>query len=116
MRVIVDVLGAPQNSGGMQLFAKQMITSWKDRTDNDDQLVVVGGQWIVDAFAELDYVETRPIRTGSAMRRCIGQIVVVAYLFWIKRGDAVISVSPVVTPLVPRDRRSCVVHDWRHLS
>ena len=115
MKIIVDVLGAPAESGGMRLYAEEVVRSWKDK-ENDDTLFVLGGDWIREAFCDLDYVVTREVRSRQIIGRSFGQFLVVAQAYWSNRADAVLSISPVVTPLIPRRARHCVVHDWRHIN
>jgi hypothetical protein len=115
VKIIIDALGATIDSGGMRLYAQEVIRSWKD-TENDDILIVVGGAWIRGAFRDLDYVITRAVPNDNVVGRSLGQLLVVAHAFWRNRADAVLSLSPIVTPFVPRRARHCVVHDWRHLK
>lgn len=115
MKIVIDVLGAPADSGGMRLYAEEIVRSWKDVT-NDDELVVVGGSWIRAAFEDLGFVQTHVLPSRHVAGRALAQLFGVAWVYWAGRANAVQSVSPIVTPLVPRTARGCVVHDWRHLK
>jgi glycosyltransferase involved in cell wall biosynthesis len=111
MKIIVDALGAPADSGGMRLYAQEIIRSWKD-TENDDTLIVVGGAWIREDFRDLDYVIIREVASGHFVGRSLGHLLVVANTYWWNHADAVLS----TTPIVPGHARHCVVHDWRHVK
>ena len=115
MRLILDLMGAPEKSGGMNLYAVELVRGWHDLADHD-QLIVVAGTWAERAFADLDRVKVRTAPDRGIVGRSLSQLVLTAAVFWVTRADVVVSASPIVTPLVPRASRVCVVHDWRHLK
>jgi glycosyltransferase involved in cell wall biosynthesis len=114
MKVVVDVLGAPARSGGMRRYAEELIRSWAE-IEPQDELVVLGGEWTASAFADLPSVRPRVWASDGPLRRCVGQYLMAGLLARHVRADAVLSVSPIVTPFVAPGARACVVHDWRHV-
>ena len=114
MRVVVDVMGAPDRSGGMQLYASELVRSWAELFP-DDALHVLGGEWIQAEFAAHDNVRIHSIGPTSFASRAFQQLVGAGLLFRRVRAESLISVSTIVSPLAPRRRRICVIHDWRHL-
>ena len=114
MRVVVDVMGAPARSGGMQLYASELVRSWSERFPQDE-VHVVGGTWISDEFAPHPNVRPHTVRSSGFASRAFHQLVGAGLLFRRLRAASIVSVSTMVSPLAPRKRRICVVHDWRHL-
>jgi glycosyltransferase involved in cell wall biosynthesis len=113
MRVLIDALGAPEMSGGMRLYAEELIRAWSE-LGTDDELHVVGYPWATRAFENLPVtVHAVPERT---MYRVAGQWVYTPVAARRLKAHVVISVSLVVSPLAGRVPRLCVVHDWRHLK
>lgn len=115
MKVVVDVLGAPAQSGGMRLYAEEVVRSWVTVAPQD-RLLVLGDAWVRDAFAHLPGVAVRCVPSRNPLARSLGQLLAAPFAYWTSGADAVLSLSPVVTPLVPRRARTCVVHDWRHVK
>lgn len=110
MKVVVDLLSAPADSGGMRSYAVEVLTAWKSAHPRD-HLIVVGPPWVREFR---DGPEVRVVGRGGSVGRILAQLLVTPLLFWRYRADAVVALGPVVTPFVPRRRRVCVVHDWRH--
>jgi glycosyltransferase involved in cell wall biosynthesis len=115
MKILIDVLGAPRKSGGMRLYAQELIPAWAEQFP-DDHITVVGGDWVVAEFQRWASVDTITLPYESVVTRILGQFAFVPYVYALKRADFLLSVSPIVSPLVCRSRRMCVVHDWRHLK
>ncbi len=116
LRLVVDVLSAPSESGGMRSYADELIHAWFETADGAaDELVVHGEPWVADAFADVPQVRTVVVRNPHRLKRLALQWFGTAWLWRRERADAVVALGPVVTGLVPRSRRFCVVHDWRHV-
>ncbi|WP_456786674.1 glycosyltransferase [Cellulomonas sp. P5_C5] len=111
--MVLDLLGAPSGSGGMHLYALELVRAWSRTAE--DELVILAGPWAKAAFADLDHVSVHVARDDAVAGRALGQLVLSAALFRREHADAVVSVSPIVTPFVARSARTCVVHDWRHV-
>ena|GEM_PF-3569919 len=112
MRLLIDTLGAPERSGGMRLYAEELVKAWAE-LDLGDELHVVGYPWTSSAF------EGHPVRVHEVPEtvaiRIAGQWLYTPYVARRIRADAVLSVSLVASPLVGNRPRLCTVHDWRHL-
>ena len=112
MRVIFDALGSTEQSGGMRLHSTELVNSWLKLFDDDD-VIVVGGEWAAAAFEPRGArVFRRP--NESILGRATGQLLYSPLLRVRTRADFVVSLSPIVSPLVPRQRAFCFQHDWRH--
>lgn len=109
MRILIDALGAPPSSGGMRMYTDELLRAWIE-TYPDDELHVVGYDYLAP-LADRATVHLRPEGTRS---RILGQWWDAGRLARRHRVDALISLSSVVSPLMPRGRRVCTVHDWRH--
>lgn len=116
LKLVVDVLSAPSESGGMRSYADELIHAWFETPDGAvDELVVHGEPWVAQAFADLPRVRTVVVGNPNRYKRLTRQWFGTALLWRRERADAVLALGPVVTGLVPRSRRFCVVHDWRHV-
>jgi glycosyltransferase involved in cell wall biosynthesis len=115
LKIIVDALGCPEQSGGMRLYVQELIQAWAAQYVND-QLIVVGRDWVVSEFQRWDTVKAIRVPNESIVTRVLGQFFLMPYLYHRKRPDILLSISPIVSPFVGRNRRMCVVHDWRHLK
>jgi glycosyltransferase involved in cell wall biosynthesis len=113
-RIVIDILGSPAESGGMRLHATQIVEAWAS-AHVDDHLVILGPEWAVEEFDLLQNVRVVSWPNKSIVPRALGQMIVAAVLFMWTRSDLLISLSPVVSPLVPRKKAVCFEHDWRHL-
>ncbi|TQN48795.1 glycosyl transferase family 1 [Humibacillus xanthopallidus] len=80
-----------------------------------DELVVLGPSWVRDSFAgpDVDFV-TWP--NERVVARSTGQMLLQPLLAAVKKVDAVVSLSPIVSPLVFARPTFCFEHDWRHLK
>ncbi|MFB8388046.1 glycosyltransferase [Microbacterium sp. NPDC055910] len=112
MRIVFDILGAPERSGGMRLHGTEIITTWTEIFPADE-LVVVGGEWARTDFEPLG-LEVTVVNNERSLRRAAGQMLITPWVARRRRADHVISLSPIVSPFVPRARSSCFQHDWRH--
>lgn len=115
MKFVLDALGAPASSGGMRLYADGVIRGWV-QAQPDDILTIVGAKWLSEEFADHASVRVVHWPNDSAVTRIFGQFFVTAAVMWWTRSAAIISLSPIVTPMVGRRRRVCVVQDWRHIK
>ena len=99
----------------MRRYVEEVVKSWP-RTGNgsDDTLIVHGDAWILESFRDIPYVILRQRKLPGTLGRLISQIFGTGVLYWRTRADVVLALGPVVSPLVPRKCRVCVVHDWRH--
>lgn len=112
MRVLFDILGSTALSGGMRLHSTELLRAWCEQFPSDE-VSVVAGAWAKDDFASL------PMRViywpnESVLGRATGQLLVTPLAGMFGRVDYVVSLSPIVSPLVPSPRAVCFQHDWRH--
>lgn len=114
MKVLFDALGAPPESGGMRLHATEVIRSWHEEFP-EDELTVVGPEWVRNEFRKKAGIRVVSWPNINVVARAIGQQFVTAASFFLFRNRVVISLSPIVSSLVPQSRAICYQHDWRHL-
>jgi glycosyltransferase involved in cell wall biosynthesis len=114
MRVVIDLLGSTEKSGGMRLHATQIVRRWSADFPRDE-LHVVGPEW---ARRELESanVTVHEQANESVVVRAPGQLLRTAVVARRVRADAVLSLSPIVTPFAGPRPRACFQHDWRHLK
>ncbi|WP_436698010.1 glycosyltransferase [Nocardioides sp. BYT-33-1] len=113
MRLVIDVLGAPADSGGMRLYAEQLLRAWPDVAP-EDRLVVIGAPWVAEVLPARPSVTVHVVPEGFAAR-AFGQWVRAGVVARRWRADALLSVSPLVSPLAGRRPQVCIAHDWRHV-
>lgn len=115
MRVLIDTLGAPRASGGMRQYVDGVLRGWLEKYP-EDQIVVIGGKWVTEEFVDLTNLRVRVWPNEHALLRVVGQLVVSAVVFVQTRSEVLISLSPIVSPLVSNRKRTSTVHDWRHVK
>jgi glycosyltransferase involved in cell wall biosynthesis len=98
----------------MRLHAEEVVRTWCELYPADD-LVVVGPSWIRESFEGLD-VDLVTWPNDKVLARSTGQLFVQPVLAAAKKVDAVVSLSPIVSPLVFGRPSFCFEHDWRHLK
>jgi glycosyltransferase involved in cell wall biosynthesis len=114
MRVVIDLLGSTEKSGGMRLHATQIVRRWSADFPSDE-LHVVGPAW-ADRELATSNVTVHEQANESVIFRCPGQLIRTAAVARRVGADAVVSLSPIVTPLAGARPRACFQHDWRHLK
>lgn len=112
MKILFDALGSTARSGGMRLHSTELLIAWCECFPQDD-LSIVCGDWAREEFAGYP-VSVHVWPNEHVGGRFAGQFFDTALQYYIQRPDFVVSLSPIVTPFVPRDRRVCFQHDWRH--
>ena len=112
MRLIFDALGSTERSGGMRLHSTELIGAWL-RLFPEDDVTVVGGSWTKAEFGPRGATVVKR-SNESVVGRATGQLLFSPFLRVKTKADYVVSLSPIVSPLVPRRRAVCFQHDWRH--
>lgn len=110
MRVVFDALGSTEQSGGMRLHSTQLINAWL-RLWPEDSVTVIGPAWTAGEFGT--HANVRLWENESAVRRAWGQLIVSRRTAIVAQADALVSLSPVVSPLY-QGLSICFQHDWRH--
>lgn len=111
MRIVIDALGAPAESGGMRVHAEEVVRTWSEQFPTDE-IIVLGYEWMADSFSDTPSVEVLTARGRAA--RYGGQLFWSAAVFRRRRADALLSVSTIVSPFIRSDFTACFIHDWRH--
>lgn len=114
MRILFDALAATKRSGGMELHAREMIRAWVESFPEDD-ISVVGGSSFNSSLEAIDGLTRYTWPNESILLRAPGQVLVEPIIGKVAGADAVVSLSPIVSPLARRGRSACFQHDWRHL-
>jgi len=115
VKFVIDAMGAPERSGGMRMYAEEIVKTWAEVFPEDD-LIVIGNPWILESFAGLRAVKLRVVRNDSAWSRVWTQLIGSAITYYRQRADILLSISTIVSPLVMKHHRACIVHDWRHIK
>lgn len=113
MKIVIDTLGCPATSGGMRAVASLVLSLWAEEHPQDD-LVVLGNPWVQEEFGAHPRIAVH-VRPEGGLPRVWGQWVGAGVLARRERATALLSLSPVVSPLFSSSHRFCVAHDWRHL-
>ncbi|KAB1631457.1 glycosyltransferase family 4 protein [Pseudoclavibacter caeni] len=114
MRVVIDALGATRFSGGMMLHAMEIIRTWREEFPAD-RMTVVGGRALQQKLVSVPDIKFIVWNNEHVAGRSVGQLFVSPLIGLLQRADRVISLSPIVSPLVPKSRSICFQHDWRHI-
>jgi len=112
VKVLFDLLGSSERSGGMRLHATELVSAWLDEFP-DDEITLVAPPWAKAVFNE-SVGDIRVWPNESPLTRALGQVLTTAAASWVARPDVVVSLSPIVSPLIPSAKAVCFQHDWRH--
>jgi glycosyltransferase involved in cell wall biosynthesis len=99
----------------MRLHGYEVIHNWASQFPRDD-LLLVGPAWVrrdTNSLRHITYI-TWPNETFFS--RVFGEMIVVPAVSWVFRRAPVLSLSPVLSPLLSRSRAYSVSHDWRHIG
>lgn len=112
MRVLFDCQAVLQKSGGMRLFAEELLAGWA-ALGADDEITVLAPRWLRIPSA----VRRGPFRLSndSALVRAVLQSVITPAVFRLGRFDVLLSANSILSPLMEPARSVLVAHDWRHL-
>lgn len=113
MRVLFDAQGSTERSGGMRLHAVEIVSGWAEQNPQDS-LTVIGGTHLDRDLASYPNISIVHWPNESVLLRAPGQLIVEPLFGMLCRADAVISLSPIVSPLW-RGMSVCFQHDWRHI-
>lgn len=114
MRILFDASGSTERSGGMRLHSTQIISTWAIEYPADD-IHVFGPRWVASDL-RFPNVTHHYWPTESVLTRAPGQLVGAAIVASRVKAEAVVSLSPIVTPFFRRGQRIAYQHDWRHLK
>lgn len=115
--IIIDASGAPEGSGGMQLYVRELITGWATLSPQTEKIVIFGPLWLKKYLrhAGVSYTFiTWPNK--KAIFRIIGQIFIAPIIFTVFKGTKFLALSAVASPLIPAKYITVVNLDWRHLK
>lgn len=113
--LLIDALGAPDKSGGMQLVAQEILQNWPGSSPAV-RIVVVGPSWLnrflVSSHRNFKFIiwpNTNPIV------RIIGQMLVVPLAGAFYRTKCYLALNCVISPLLWGKDTTVISHDWRHV-
>lgn len=114
--LLIDVLGAPDKSGGMQLVAEETIRNWP-QNDTFSTILIVGPPWM-KKFVESNRLNYRVVvwPNQNPVFRILGQMFIVPIIGLVFRIDRYLALNCVVSPLLKGRNTTVVAHDWRHIS
>ncbi|GAB2457777.1 glycosyltransferase involved in cell wall biosynthesis [Conyzicola lurida] len=115
MKIVIDVSGAPERSGGMKVHATELVRAWSESYPTDE-LIVVGPAWVETGFAAEKNVTPRAITRDGVPSRFFTQLFAARQIFRSTKADALLSLSSIVSPFVSSSSTACFVHDWRHIT
>ncbi|MFQ4150606.1 glycosyltransferase [Arthrobacter sp. LAPM80] len=113
MKIAIDILASTELSGGMRLHATEIIKSWSADYPLD-RLIIIGPKWSQTEFRDLKNIKIICWPNENILTRAVGQILITPLVGLLSRTSSVLSLSPIVSLLVPRRRAFCFQHDWRH--
>lgn len=113
MRVLFDAQGSTEQGGGMRLHAIEIISTWAELFSRD-RLIVIGAHHLDRELVGFRNVSLIHWPSDSVLFRAPGQLALTPLLGKLTSVDAVVSLSPVLSPLW-RGPSVCFLHDWRHI-
>lgn len=110
---IIDCLGAPADSGGMQVWAQQVCKHWSAQSGKAVFFVIP--RWLKPDFRESKIPHLAWPNSSPALR-ILGQMIVTPLVFLAYRASSLISINAVISPLIINNATTLICHDWRHLK
>lgn len=114
MRLLFDALSSTEYSGGMRVHALETIRSWVQAFP-EDEIYVVGPKSARDEYTFL-HVSYIALESEKIITRAPAQLLIVPILTLKLHPDFVISMSPMISMLIPKKRSVVYEHDWRHVT
>lgn len=115
MRILIDALAATEFAGGMTLHAREIILTWEEAFPQDEIFALTGPS-LTKYLKNRSKVNVINWKNESILQRAPGQILG-SYLVARKvKADFVVSLSPIVSPLISSRKSASFQHDWRHLK
>ena len=114
-KLLIDALGAPDKSGGMQLVVQETMRNW-DFDNTRFQTLVVGPLWLKKEL-QRNHLPVHFIvwPNKNSMLRIFGQMFIVPIAGYLLRVQKYFSFNSVISPLLWREDTTILAHDWRHL-
>ena len=113
--LLIDALGAPDKSGGMQLVVQETMRNW-DFDNSRYQTFVVGPLWLKKELQQ----NHLPIHfivwpNKNSIFRIFGQMFIVPIMGSLLRVQKYFSFNSVISPLLWKKDTTILAHDWRHI-
>lgn len=97
----------------MRLHAREILRAWRE-TYPEDVLIVIGPRWLAEDIEAEDGFKHFWWPNESVLSRATGQLFVSPAARVFHRAQALVSLSPIVSPLANKRSSFCFQHDWRH--
>jgi glycosyltransferase involved in cell wall biosynthesis len=112
--LLIDALGAPDQSGGMQLVAGEIIRNWPANT-SAGRTVVVGPSWIKKLVISNPNSIFIFWPNKNPILRILGQMIFVPLVGVVVRAKNYLALNCVISPLLWGRDTTVIAHDWRHV-
>lgn len=114
LRILIDATGAPETSGGMEVWAREIAYAW-NKLYPEDEILIVGHRGLINEFLSttlsvLDFSARNPVA------RAFVQQLLVPVVFKLGRFEGLISINAVLSPVLWNINSVVLNHDWRHIT
>ena len=115
-RLVIDALGAPEQSGGMKHVVKQVFSNWNPENFSIETFVI-GPKWLeVQMKNQHPRVKFFYWPNNLFFLRIVGQLLVVPVIGFAIKADNFFSFNCVISPLIWSRPTVVLTHDWRHIN
>lgn len=113
MKILIDAIGAPYKSGGVEVWAREVASEWVAQCPGDD-VAILGDPRVFDDV-DLGSSKLFAVNSSSALRRALLQLFYVPLLAKRLKPDSILVINSVLSPLIDVKKTVIINHDWRHL-
>lgn len=113
-RILIDLVGAPFHSGGVEVWARELMHAWALEFPSD-KLTIVCDARVLENTPLVPNFSIIAVNSKSQFRRALLQLFFVPFLFSRGKFDRLFSVNSVFSPFLVGQQVTIMNHDWRHL-
>lgn len=113
-KILIDLVGAPFQSGGVEVWARELIHSWAEEFPKDQLTIVCDPRVLEGASLPRNFIVVA-VGSQSQARRALLQFFFVPFVFFRGKFDRLFSINSVFSPFLVRRKVTIMNHDWRHL-
>lgn len=114
LKLLIDALGAPARSGGVSLWATQLVRHW-GKLFSEDEVTVVSGSELA-AVSRATGHQSISFPSESASGRGFAQLILIPLIFFSGRFTHLLVLNSALSPLLWCARTTIINHDWRHIG
>ena len=114
MKLLIDAVGAPARSGGVSLWATELVRRW-GTIFPEDEITVVSGPELASASRAAGH-QSISLPSDSPSSRGLAQLILIPSIFFNGKFTHLLVLNSVLSPLLWSAKTTIINHDWRHIG